>query len=64
MIPQPPTCRERLDTIKEAFETYKRVSVIYACKRLSEDTLALIQAFPERESDINKVFCELVCGAL
>ena len=64
MIPQTPTCRERLESIKKAFETCKRVSVIYACKRLSEDTLALIQDFPERESDINKVFCELVCGAL
>jgi hypothetical protein len=51
-------------TIKCVFDLNKRTSVIFACQRLSEDTLALIEEFPERESDINKEFNALVCGAL
>lgn len=62
MIPQP-TCRERLATIKEVFELNKRTSVIYACKRLDEDMLALAEDFPEHQNDITKEFNALVCGA-
>ncbi len=58
------TCRDRLTIIKQNFEKDKSVSTLYACRVLSDAMLALIEDFPERESDINKEFCAMVCGAL
>lgn len=63
MIPQL-TCKDRLASIKAEFEKTQASSALLACRALSENMLVLAQDFPERESDINKIFCELVCGAL